>query len=388
MQVLVTGAAGYIGSHAVKFLLERDHHVVGVDSLIRGRTGAPRSLRRWLAERKASSTHRFHFARCDLQDEAAITKLIDEHRIEAVLHFAGLTSVAESVEQPLLYYENNVAASLSLIRACDEARRASGGDLATRFVFSSSAAVYGEPAEGLAPLKEDAPRVPLTPYGSSKLVVERALADYAATQERLKRPFACASLRYFNVAGADPDGYLGEDHRPETHLVPRAILAAIEKAPELTVFGVDYPTPDGSAVRDYVHVHDLVAAHELVMRELDAAGFERLFLNIGLGRGYSVREVVAAVDEVVQRPTPHRIGPRRTGDPAALVADPAAFEARFGTPAARRTLREQVADAAAWFRANPDGYADEDNWEARRGDSQDAGPHRESDSARTSDSTA
>jgi UDP-glucose 4-epimerase len=359
MRVLVTGVAGYIGSHAAKRLLDKGHSVVGVDSLVRGHLEAVDRLARWRgqrAERKdASPPGSFAFHELDVSNGSRLARLLGDERIDTVMHFAGFTSVGESVEQPALYYEANVVATLRLLSAIDAARRARPGGPLVRLIFSSSAAVYGQPgAPGAIP--ESAPASPMSPYGTSKLICERAVADFTRAQRERREPFASASLRYFNVAGADPEGVVGEVHEPETHLVPLAIGACLGQRGPLTVFGDDYPTPDGTAVRDYVHVVDLVAAHVNVALDLDPEAYESPALNLGLGEGYSVMQVIDAAERVLGRPVPRTVGPRRPGDPASLVADPSAYRDRFAVHAARLDLDRQVADAAAWFESHPNGF--------------------------------
>ena len=242
MNVLVTGGAGYIGSHAVKRLTGGGHKVVTVDNLFRGhREAAPANVA---------------FQQLDLRQTDALTGLLTNHRIDCVMHFAALAYVGESVPKPLLYYDNNTAGTISLLRAMDAAG-------VRKLVFSSTCATYGEPTPDKMPLTEETPQSPINPYGWSKLFVERILKDYAAAT----KDFTYAALRYFNVAGCAADGTLGEDHEPETHLIPVLLNAALGKVPKVTIFGTDYPTPDGTCIRDYVHVEDLADAHAVVMEK-------------------------------------------------------------------------------------------------------------------------
>ncbi|MHC4404621.1 MAG: UDP-glucose 4-epimerase GalE [Planctomycetota bacterium] len=329
MNVLVAGGAGYIGSHAVKQLIEAGHRVVIVDSLIRGHRQAihPEAV----------------FHRLDLAEAAALTELMGDENVECVMHFAALTYVGESVDQPLRYYTNNTAGTLSLLGAMHQAG-------AKRIVFSSTAATYGEPED--VPIVETTRQAPINPYGSSKWFVERMLRDQSAAD----REFASVSLRYFNVAGAAADGSLGEDHRPETHLIPVLLQAALGRRRKVTVFGTDYPTPDGTCIRDYIHVEDLSAAHVVAMEAL-APGDARAY-NLGIGRGYSVGEVVESAKRVSGVDIPIEYGQRRAGDPAILYADPRKIQDELGWSARYTEIDEIVATAWNWHRNHPDGYAE------------------------------
>lgn len=329
MRVLVTGGAGYIGSHAVKMLIEAGHRVVAVDNLTRGHSSAVHRAAR--------------FVRLDLHETARLAQVLHEDRIECVMHFAALAYVGESVTRPLDYYQNNTAGTLSLLQAMREAG-------VSRIVFSSTCATYGEPP--VVPIVEMTPQRPINPYGRSKLVVERVLADVAAAHSG----FAYAALRYFNVAGAAADGSLGEDHRPETHLIPAAILSALGKRGPLTVFGRDYATADGTCIRDYIHVEDLCAAHLCAMNAL-SDGDQRIY-NLGIGRGYSVAEVIAAVEEVGGIAVPRVDGPRRPGDPAVLYADASKITHELSWRPQYTRIEPIVETAWRWFRNHPDGYPD------------------------------
>lgn len=331
MNVLVTGGAGYIGSHAVRALREAGHRVVVVDNLDRGhRQAVPEDV---------------PFRQLDLHETDAIAALLTEHDVECVMHFAALTYVGESVEQPLRYYHNNTAGALSVLEACRQAG-------VYRLVFSSTAATYGEPE--IMPIVETTPQRPINPYGRSKLFVEHMLADDAAAEPR----FGFAALRYFNVAGAalDERGHavLGEDHEPETHLVPIVLQAAMGKRDAITIFGDDYPTPDGTCVRDYVHVRDLVGAHVRVMDKLDD-GDQRHY-NLGIGRGHSVKEIIDAAREVTGRDIPVKIGPRRAGDPPRLYANADKIAREIGWSATFTDIRETIESAWRWHTSHPDGY--------------------------------
>jgi UDP-glucose-4-epimerase GalE len=327
MRILVTGGAGYIGSHALRLFLARGHEAWAYDDLSMG-------------HRRAVPEGRLIVG--DLAERDRLDHALLAHRIEAVVHFAASAFVGESVRQPAKYYQNNLVNALGLL----EVMRRHG---VTRIVFSSTCATYGVPQT--VPITEDEPQRPINPYGNTKLAVERALADYAAAYD-----WGAAALRYFNAAGASPDGAIGEDHDPETHLIPLAILAAMGRRPPLELFGTDYPTPDGTCIRDYVHVDDLAEAHLLALERLRPG--ELLACNLGTGRGHSVREVVRTVEEVTGLKVPLREGPRRPGDPPALVAaaDRAAGELgwrpRFGE------LREVVETAWRWHRDHPRGYGE------------------------------
>ncbi|MBF0154175.1 MAG: UDP-glucose 4-epimerase GalE [Magnetococcales bacterium] len=292
--ILVVGGAGYIGSHVCKELSRRGHLPVTYDSLITGH----RHLVRW-GPLEAG----------DLADRATLTRVLTVYRPEAVLHFAAFTSVGDSVIDPGRFYRNNVAGSLSLLEALRD------HDI-DRVVFSSSCSVYGQPRQ--LPLVEDHPCIPTNPYGFTKHCVERMLADFG--QAHGMRSIA---LRYFNAAGADPDGETGEDHLPETHLIPLALAAVAGRGPPLTILGTDYATPDGSCIRDYVHVTDLAVAHVQALEALDRLSKREVShaFNLGAGEGYSVLQVLAMVEKVTGRMVPVVVGPRRPGDEPLLVGD-------------------------------------------------------------------
>jgi len=327
MNVLVAGGAGYIGSHAVKQLLDAGHHVVAVDNLFRGHRQA--------VDRRAA------FQQLALAETQPLAELMTRHAIECVMHFAALAYVGESVAAPLDYYENNVSGTISLLRAMQIAG-------VKRMVFSSSAAVYGEPE--VTPIVESMPLRPLNPYGWSKRFVEQILQDILAAD----KAFGFVALRYFNVAGAASDGSLGEDHQPETHLIPAILQAALGRRPKLTIFGTDYPTPDGTCIRDYIHVEDLCEAHLLAMQALKP-GTGRCY-NLGIGRGYSVKEVIDVARRVTGREIPVEIGPRRPGDPAILYAAAENIRRELGWSARHTTLEAIVESAWRWFQQHPDGY--------------------------------
>ncbi len=290
--ILVTGGAGYIGSHTIKELLRDGREVVALDNLSAGH----REL--VLCQ---------EFVQGDLADGDLLRRTFRRYPIEAVIHFAAHTSVPESVENPAKYYANNVGCGLALLDAMIEAG-------VRTIVFSSSAAVYGDPVK--IPIPEDHPTEPKNPYGRTKLVFEGILHDYGVAHG-----LRHVSLRYFNAAGSDPEGEIGECHDPETHLIPIVLEVAAGKRRAVEVFGTDYDTPDGTAIRDYIHVTDLARAHVLALRALEE-GRAALAYNLGTGRGYTVREVVECCRRVTGREIPAVDAPRRAGDPAALVADP------------------------------------------------------------------
>jgi UDP-arabinose 4-epimerase len=316
--VLVTGGAGYIGSHACKALARAGYRPVAFDNLVYGH--------RWAAKWGPLVIG-------DLADPEALARVFAEHRIEAVVHFAAYAYVGESMQEPARYFRNNVANTLNLL----EAALAHG---VGHLVFSSTCATYGLPDS--VPISEDTPQRPVNPYGESKLFVERAL-HWLGVAHGLRS----VSLRYFNAAGADPERELGEDHDPETHLIPLVIQSALGVRDPVKVFGTDYPTPDGTAVRDYIHVTDLANAHVAALEYLRAGGASTA-LNLGTGRGHSVREVIAAVERLSGRPVPAREAPRRPGDPPVLVADAARAGEVLGWHPRLSDLETIVATAWAW----------------------------------------
>lgn len=323
---LVTGGAGYVGSHLVAALRDRGDTVVVFDNL---RTG-----------HAASVPDGVRLVVADLADAGAVDAVLGEGRFDAVFHFASLTQVGESMRMPYRYMLENAGNGIALVDAC--VRHGVG-----RFVLSSTAALFGIPQD--TPIAEDAPVEPGNPYGDSKWMIERALL-WAGRIHGLRS----ACLRYFNAAGADPGGRLGEDHRPESHLVPLVIDAALGRRPALDVYGADYPTPDGTCVRDYVHVNDLADAHLLALRHLDSGD---VTWNLGNGAGHSVLEVIRAVERVAGRPVPHRIVDRRPGDPPVLVASSARARAAGWQPRFA-ALDAIVSTAFAWREAHPGGYGD------------------------------
>jgi UDP-glucose-4-epimerase GalE len=316
--ILVTGGAGYVGSHACKVLARAGYRPVVFDNLSRGR----REAVRWgpLVEG-------------DLADTAQLSAVLAEHRVSAVMHFAAYAYVGESVAEPALYYRNNLGGTLSLLEAM---RDAGVGEI----VFSSTCATYGTPEA--VPIREDSPQRPVNPYGETKLAVERALYWYGQAYG-----VRSAALRYFNAAGADPEGEIGECHEPETHLVPLVLQAALGQRPRIDIYGTDYPTPDGTAIRDYVHVQDLAVAHLRALERLREDG-GNIAVNLGTGHGRSVQEVIAAAEAATGRKVPAQAAPRRPGDPPALVADPSLAAAILGWRPQHSDLDTIIRTALAW----------------------------------------
>jgi len=313
--ILVVGGAGYIGSHAVKALMKAGHRPVVLDNLSRG-------------YRDAVLTE--DFIEGDLRDYDRVTEVFRTYDVDAVMHFAALTYVGESVEKPELYYDNNVVGGLTLLRAM----RAAG---VKAFIFSSTAAVYGEPEE--IPIPEDTVLAPINPYGTTKLFYERALSDYDAAYGMRYVP-----LRYFNAAGCDPEGEIGERHDPETHLIPLVLQAAGGRRESITVFGDDYPTPDGTCIRDYIHMTDLIDAHLLALSHLLDGGESDVF-NLGSESGHSVMEVIEVCRRVTGREIKVEMGARRAGDPPVLVASSKKAKEKLGWCPSHTDLEEIVRDA-------------------------------------------
>ena len=314
--VIVTGGAGYVGSHACKALARAGFTPVTFDNLSIGRREAVRSGPLEIG---------------DLLDAARLHEFFTRHRPTAVMHFAALALVGESVAEPARYWRSNLAGTINVLDAC----RTHGVEV---FVLSSTCAVYGIPKQ--IPIREDAPQAPVNPYGASKLAAERAVADYGAAYG-----LRAAALRYFNAAGADPEGEIGEVRDVETHLIPLALDAILGHRPPLRIMGDDYPTPDGTTVRDYVHVFDLARAHVAALHHLLGGG-ESFVANLGTGRGYSVREVITAIDRVAGRRVPRESAPRRPGDPPQLVADPAAAFDLLGLDLPLSQTIEQIIETA------------------------------------------
>lgn len=325
MNILVTGGAGYIGSHATRVLAASGHNLWVYDNLSRGHRAAVLPGR---------------LIEGELADRAQLTDVLRTHNIEAVMHFAAFALVGESVSDPALYYENNVVAALSLLEAMRAAH-------VKKFVFSSTTATYGEPE--IIPIAETTPQQPINPYGFTKLVIEHALADYAHAYG-----WSYAALRYFNAAGAAPSGEIGEDHTPESHLIPIVLQVALGQREAITIFGTDYPTPDGTCIRDYIHVDDLASAHLKALDRLQPG--QGLRLNLGTGRGYSVREVIDACRRVTGHPIPETIGPRRPGDPPELVADSRLAQRVLDWQPQYTDIESIVATAWRWHQSHPRGY--------------------------------
>ena len=328
MRILVTGGAGYIGSHTVRQLLARGHDVTVFDNLSAG-------------HRQAVPAERLVVA--DLRDVDHLDQILLVKRIGAVVHFAAHCYVGESVTNPAKYYTNNLINSLNLLDRC----RRQG---VQKFVFSSTCATYGTPL--VVPITENEKQLPINPYGNTKLAFERALADYADAY-----PFGFCALRYFNASGASPDGTIGEDHDPETHLIPLVFQAAMGKRPHVEIFGTDYPTPDGTCVRDYVHVDDLAEAHILALDKI--APGSKLAYNVGIGKGYSVRDVIRVAEELTGKKVPVKEGPRRAGDPPELLANADKIRRELGWSPKYTDLSAIMTTAWNWHRPHPGGYGDE-----------------------------
>ncbi len=327
MNILVVGGAGYIGSHMVRLLQQSAHEAWVYDNLSTGHRQAVPASR---------------LIEGDLGDRAHVENVLRENRIDAVMHFAACALVSESVRVPAKYYQNNIAATLSLM----EAMRAAG---VRRLVFSSTAATYGEPLT--MPISETIEQRPINPYGFTKLVVERALQDYARAYD-----WGYAALRYFNAAGASPAGDLGEYREHETRLIPLTLHVALSQRDHVTICGDDYETPDGTCIRDYVHVDDLAAAHLAAVERLElGAGLE---LNLGTGRGHSVREVIDACRRVTGHEIPAKVEPRRPGDPAILIADASMASKILGWQPQYTDIDSIVRTAWRWHKSHPRGFAD------------------------------
>ena len=326
MPVLVVGGAGYIGSHAVRGLLQAGHGVWIFDNLSEGH---------------AASVPADRLIRGELADRPALEAALRDHQIDAVMHFAASASVPESVADPAKYYNNNLVGTLNLL----DAMRAVG---VSRIVFSSTCAVFGVPA--VVPIAEDTPKQPINPYGFTKLAIERALADYAHAYG-----LGYAALRYFNACGASSDATIGEDHTPETHLIPLILQVALGQRASVSIFGTDYPTPDGTCIRDYIHVEDLADAHIRVLDRIEPG--RGLIYNVGTGAGASVREVIDAARRVTGHPIPAVEHPRRAGDPPALVASSDAIQRDLGWSPRYTQIEDIVASAWRWHHSHPKGYA-------------------------------
>lgn len=325
MRVLVSGGAGYIGSHAVRQLIRTGHEPVVFDNLSKGHMEAVKDV---------------PLFKGDLLDKEALKRCFNAHKVEAVMHFAALSLVGESMQKPALYYENNVVGSFNLFRAAMDA----GVD---KVIFSSTAAVYGQP--DTVPITEDCAKAPVNVYGRTKLMIENMLGDFSDIYGlRFK------ALRYFNAAGADADGDIGEDHTPESHLVPIIFQRVNGRRERLTVFGDDYPTQDGTCIRDYIHVTDLADAHVLALSDLTKGGQSDVY-NLGSEKGYSVLEIIRAAEKVVGHEIPYDIVERRAGDPATLIASSEKIHSALGWKA-KYGISEILASAWAFHEKYPDGY--------------------------------
>ncbi|WP_251454610.1 UDP-glucose 4-epimerase GalE [Veillonella intestinalis] len=326
MNILVTGGAGYIGSHTVRALQKAGHTPVVLDNLSRGHV--------------ESLPANVEFINMDIADPALVN-LLKEKQIDGVMHFAAHSQVGESMTNPMIYYENNVVGSFQLIEAVRQAG-------VKYFVFSSTAAVYGEPE--VVPIKEDARLAPTNVYGRTKLMIEQMLQDYSNIYG-----LRYVALRYFNAAGADSSGEIGEDHTPETHLIPLILEAALGKRPNITIFGTDYDTADGTCVRDYIHVNDLASAHILSMEYLRDGGASNYF-NLGSGNGFSVKEIVDTTKSVTGVDFPVVISERRAGDPGTLIASSEKAQTVLGWKPTHSDVTQVIKDAWQWHQGHPNGY--------------------------------
>ena len=328
MSILVCGGAGYVGSHCLEALKAAGYDCVVVDDLSRGHRAAVGESPLYVG---------------NIADDALMDQVFREHHIEVVLHFAAASQVGESMKEPLLYYENNLCATVALLRSM---RRHEVG----RIVFSSSAAVYGEP--DTVPIPEESPKAPTNTYGETKLAMER-LMHWCHVAYGLEY----VSLRYVNAAGASPSGIIGEDHTPETHLIPLVLQAAQGRREKVSIFGDDYPTPDGTCIRDYIHTSDLASAHLLAARRLLAGEGSGIF-NLGSEHGLSVRQIIDAARKVTGRDFPVEVAPRRAGDPAVLIAANRKAREELGWVPAHSDAESILASAWAWHSSHPDGFGD------------------------------
>ncbi|BCX49205.1 UDP-glucose 4-epimerase GalE [Haloferula helveola] len=326
--ILVTGGAGYIGSHTVRLLASQGFRIVVLDNLVFG-------------HHDAIVDESVELVVGEIGDRALLERLFDEHGFQAVVHFAAYAYVGESVTNPLKYYRNNTAEPLTLLEVMQDRG-------CKNFVFSSTCATYGVPAA--IPITESNPQDPINPYGRSKLMLEWVLRD---CEQAWGLKSAC--LRYFNASGAADDGSIGEDHDPETHLIPRVLMAVTGEISHVDVFGTDYPTPDGTCIRDYIHVADLADAHAKALSYL-ADGGDSVRCNLGTGVGVSVKEIIEAVEEVTGKEVPVKYGPRREGDPPQLLADPQLAKDVLGWEAAHKDVRDMVRSAWAWMSGPNQGH--------------------------------
>ncbi len=337
MNILVTGSAGYIGSHACLKLLEEGHQVLGIDNYCRGNRGATAVLERFDA---------FKFIQADIRDRAKLLRILTDYEIKSVMHFAAYAYIAESCHTPLFYYNNNICGSLALLEAIGQAG-------ITKLVFSSTCATYGEPSNDQIPIREDCDQKPINPYGRSKLMVEQAIKDFAGSDES-PEGFSFAILRYFNVAGADPLGRIGEVHMPETHIIPLCLQAASGQKERIDIYGTDYPTKDGTCIRGYVHVADLIDAHIKSISVLKP-GYQRSY-NIGTGIGYSVKEVIETCKYITNIDFTTNECDRRPGDPPVLYADSSTVQKEIGWSPLRGQLEMMIADSWRWMKVHPEGF--------------------------------
>jgi UDP-glucose 4-epimerase len=326
MAILVTGGAGYIGSHTVLYLKQRGEEVIVLDNLQKGHRDAVLDAK---------------FYKGNLKDDAILDQIFKTHHIDAVIHFAANSLVGESVEKPLEYYDNNVIGTYHLVKKMIEHG-------VKKIVFSSTAATYGNPVR--VPIQEDDPTVPTNPYGDTKLAIEKML-KWADGAYGLKS----VSLRYFNAAGADPEGRIGEDHTPETHLIPIVLQVALGQRDKVSIFGNDYPTEDGTCIRDYIHVMDLAEAHYLALQKLNNTNESGVY-NLGNGKGFSVKEVIETCRKVTKREIPVEIAPRRAGDPAVLIASSEKAKRELGWEPKYPSLEEIITHAWNWHKNNPNGF--------------------------------
>ena len=329
MNVLVIGGAGYIGSHCVRQLIAAGHKPVVLDNLVYGHKGA------------LLPSVKFYLG--NLEDKKLVGEILDNEKIDIVMHFAAFINVGESVTNPIKYYYNNLSGVITLIEAMLEHG-------VKKFVFSSTCATYGMPQK--LPLTEDHPQLPINPYGQTKLDVENFLKACARAYG-----LSFVALRYFNASGAAEDGSIGEDHKPETHIIPLTIFAAMGKRPSISVFGTDYDTPDGTCLRDYVHVDDLCRAHISAFSKLETPGSGN-FYNLGTGKPNSVREIISGVEEVTGLKVPVEYGPRREGDPDALYADSSKALKELDWKIKFMDVRGIIETAWRWHKNNPDGFAE------------------------------
>jgi len=327
MNILVVGGAGYIGSHCVRQIVAAGHKPVVLDNLSYGhRSAVPAGIT---------------FIQGEMADQDLVRRTLREQKIDVVMHFAAFINVGESVQQPLKYYQNNFVATLRLLEAML-------AEKVMKFVFSSTCATYGVPER--MPMTEDLPQHPINPYGQTKLDVENLLKSLATAHG-----LSFAAFRYFNASGAADDATIGEDHSPETHLIPLAIAAALGRGPALQVFGDNYPTPDGTCLRDYIHVDDLSRAHIAAFDKLNKPGTQ-LFYNLGTGKPTSVREILGAVERTTGKAVPHTIAPRRAGDPPALYADSTKAQKELGWKPVHTSTDSIVASAVKWHQSHPEGF--------------------------------